>query len=136
MLKGITAGAALVLLMAGPASNMASILVIRKGLGKKTLWVYLLSITLGAIAFGLGVDYLLPREWFISHLVQTHACSHEAPAVFNIICSIVLCCLLLYALVMRFVPSGHKHEHDHEHEHGHGHECCHCCMGHGDEEGH
>jgi hypothetical protein len=140
MLKGITPGAALVLLMAGPASNMASILVIRKGLGKKTLWVYLLSITLGAIAFGLGVDYLLPREWFISHLVQTHACSHEAPAVFNIICSIVLCCLLLYALVMRFVPSGHKHEHDHghehEHDHGHGHKCCHCCMEHGDEEGH
>lgn len=115
MLKGITPGAALVLLMAGPASNMASILVIRKGLGKKTLWVYLLSITLGAIAFGLGVDYLLPREWFTSHLVQTHACCHATPALFNVICSVVLCCLLVYALVMRFVP-GHKHEHKHEHD--------------------
>lgn len=115
MLKGITPGAALVLLMAGPASNMASILVIRKGLGKKTLWVYLLSITLGAIAFGLGVDYLLPREWFTSHLVQTHACCHTTPALFNIICSVVLCCLLVYGLVMRFVP-GHKHEHEHEHD--------------------
>ena len=115
MLKGITPGAALVLLMAGPASNMASILVIRKGLGKKALWIYLLSITLGAIAFGLGVDYLLPREWFTSHLVQTHACCHEAPALFNIICSVVLCCLLVYALVMRFDP-GHKHEHEHEHD--------------------
>ena len=115
MLKGITPGAALVLLMAGPASNMASILVIRKGLGKKTLWVYLLSITLGAIVFGLGVDYLLPREWFTSHLVQTHDCCHTTPALFNIICSVVLCCLLVYALVMRFVP-GHKHEHEHEHD--------------------
>ena len=113
MLKGITPGAALVLLMAGPASNMASILVIRKGLGKKTLWVYLLSITLGAMAFGLGVDYLLPRAWFTSHLVQTHACCHTTPALFNIICSVVLCCLLVYALVMRFVP-GHKHDHEHE----------------------
>ena len=110
MLKGITPGAALVLLMAGPASNMASILVIRKGLGKKTLWVYLLSITLGAIAFGLGVDYLLPREWFTSHLVQTHACCHTTPALFNIICSVVLCCLLAYALVMRFVPNNKKHQ--------------------------
>ena len=61
MLKGITPGAALVLLMAGPASNMASILVIRKVLGRKTLWLYLLSITLGAFAFGLGVrDFLIP----------------------------------------------------------------------------
>ena len=118
MLKGITPGAALVLLMAGPASNMASILVIRKGLGKKTLWFYLLSITLGAIAFGLGVDYLMPREWFTSHLVQTHACCHETPALFNVICSIVLCCLLVYALIRRFAPGhkGHDHDHDHEHE--------------------
>lgn len=104
MLKGITPGAALVLLMAGPASNMASILVIRKVLGRKTLWLYLLSITLGAFAFGLGVDYLLPREWFTSHLVLTHACCHATPALFNVICSIVLGCLLVYALIMRFVP--------------------------------
>ena len=101
MLKGITPGAALVLLMAGPASNMASILVIRKVLGRKTLWLYLLSITLGAFAFGLGVDYLLPREWFTSHLVLTHACCHATPALFNVICSIVLGCLLVYALIMR-----------------------------------
>ena len=114
MLKGITPGAALVLLMAGPASNMASILVIRKGLGKKTLWLYLLSITFGAIAFGLGVDYLLPREWFTSHLVQSRACCHEAPGAFNVICSVVLCCLLVYALILRFFPSKHKHEHKHE----------------------
>lgn len=104
MLKGITPGAALVLLMAGPASNMASILVIRKVLGRKTLWLYLLSITLGAFAFGLGVDYLLPREWFTSHLVLTHACCHATPALLNVICSIVLGCLLVYALIMRFVP--------------------------------
>ncbi|MBO7499543.1 MAG: SO_0444 family Cu/Zn efflux transporter, partial [Bacteroidaceae bacterium] len=37
MLKGLTPGSALVLLMAGPAANMASILVIRHRLGMKTL---------------------------------------------------------------------------------------------------
>ena len=37
MMKGLTPGAGLVLLMAGPASNMASILVIRKVLGNRTL---------------------------------------------------------------------------------------------------
>lgn len=104
MLKGITPGAALVLLMAGPASNMASILVIRKVLGRKTLWLYLLSITLGAIAFGLCADHLLPRNWFTAHLVQTHACCHATPALFNVICSIVLGSLLVYALIKRFTP--------------------------------
>lgn len=108
MLKGITPGAALVLLMAGPASNMASILVIRKVMGRKTLWIYLLSITLGAILFGLGVDYLLPREWFTAHLVESHACCHNTPAVFNIVCSIILGGLLVYALIKRFVPKSQK----------------------------
>lgn len=64
MLKGLTPGAALVLLMAGPATNMAAILVIGKVLGRKTLLLYLGAIILGAIAFGLGIDTLLPARWF------------------------------------------------------------------------
>lgn len=64
MAKGLTPGAALVLLMAGPAVNSASMLVIGKVFGKRTLWLYILAIVIGAIAFGLGVDYLLPQEWF------------------------------------------------------------------------
>ncbi len=105
MLKGISPGAALVLLMAGPASNMASILVIRNVLGWKALWCYLLSITFGAVVFGLGVDYLLPRDWFTSHLVQSGICCHESPALFNILCSVVFGGLLVYALIKRFIPT-------------------------------
>ena len=44
MLKGMSPGAALVLLMAGPATNMAAILVIRKVMGAKTLITYLAAI--------------------------------------------------------------------------------------------
>lgn len=75
MLKGLSPGAALVLLMAGPATNMAAILVIGKVLGRKTLAVYLLSIVAGAVAFGLAVDTLLPAEWFAA---ASHGefCSH------------------------------------------------------------
>ena len=64
MAKGLTPGAALVLLMAGPAVNSASMLVIGKVFGRRTLTFYLLSIVIGAVAFGLGIDYLLPQEWF------------------------------------------------------------------------
>lgn len=64
MLKGLTPGAALVLLMAGPATNMAAILVIGKVLGRRTLLLYLGAIILGTIAFGLGIDTLLPARWF------------------------------------------------------------------------
>ncbi len=64
MLKGLSPGAAFVLLMAGPATNMASILIVRKVLERKTLILYLTSIIIGAIVFGLTIDYLLPAEWF------------------------------------------------------------------------
>jgi len=104
ILKGISPGAALVLLMAGPACNMASIMVIRNVLEKKTMWVYLFSIITGAIGFGLIIDYLLPAEWFTSSIIQTRVCCHEAPAIFNVICSVVLGLLLIYALITR-----HRH---------------------------
>ena len=53
--KGITPGAALVLLMAGPATSIASMLVVGKAFGKRTLAAYLVSIAFGAMFFGFVV---------------------------------------------------------------------------------
>lgn len=103
MLKGLSPGAALVLLMAGPAVNVASMLVVGKVMGRRTMTLYLLSIIAGAVAFGLGVDYLLPREWFTSPLIQITACCDEPMSYFNIACTVILLLLLVNALVRRFV---------------------------------
>lgn len=64
MLKGLSPGAALVFLMAGPATNVATITVLRKSMGKQAMWSYLVSITVGAILFGAFINYFLPAEWF------------------------------------------------------------------------
>ena len=97
MLKGLTPGAALVLLMAGPASNAASIFVIRKELGWRTLLVYLSSLVLGAVVFGLAIDLLLPEAWFTQALHLTdHGCE-EGPGLFSIVSTLVLALLLLNA---------------------------------------
>jgi len=47
LLKGISPGALLVFLMAGPATNAAAITVIGQNLGKKTLAIYLTSLIVG-----------------------------------------------------------------------------------------
>lgn len=112
MIKGLTPGAGLVMLMAGPASNVASILVIRKVLGRRTQLIYLASIIAGAVAFGLAIDHLLPREWFISSLVHTDACCHEETSLFSWICTGVLALLLVNALLVQ--PHLHKHRHEPE----------------------
>jgi uncharacterized membrane protein YraQ (UPF0718 family)/copper chaperone CopZ len=64
MMKGLSPGAALVLLMAGPATNAATITMIGKVLGKRTLFSYLGAIITGALLSGLFIDYFLPPEWF------------------------------------------------------------------------
>jgi hypothetical protein len=124
MMKGLTPGAALVMLMAGPACNVASILVVNKVLGKKTLLLYLVAIIGGSILFGFGIDYLLPREWFTDHLSNTHACCHDVASWFEWLCTGVLVLLLLNVLRMRLMhKSACSCGHEHGHEHGHH---CHC----------
>lgn len=98
MLKGLTPGAALVLLMAGPAANMASILVIRQRMGARTLVAYLAAIVAGAVLAGFGIDYLLPREWFTDNLVQLES-GTEIATWFEWTCSALLVLLLGYALL-------------------------------------
>ena len=98
MMKGLTPGAALVLLMAGPACNMASILVINKTLGRKSLVLYLLSIITMAILWGHVVDYLLPAEWFQMALSVGRCCIEESTSWLNWSSTIVLGLLLLNAL--------------------------------------
>lgn len=100
MLKGLSPGAALVLLMAGPATNMASIMVIGKVLGRRTLVIYLASIIVGAIGFGTIVDTLLPAEWFSVSGGHVSACCHgEELPVWKIVSAAVLAVLLIAAFV-------------------------------------
>ena len=58
MLSGVSAGAAFVFLSAGPATNTVTIGVVKKMLGTKSLLIYLGSIIIGSILFGLGLDYI------------------------------------------------------------------------------
>ena len=111
MLKGLTPGAALVLLMAGPASNAASILVVGKVLGKRSMLIYLAAIITGAVLFGFGIDYLLPREWFTAPVAQYAACHDGGISPFSYICTSLLLVLLIHALFF-------AHHHHHEEEQG------------------
>ena len=56
ILKGVSPGAALVFLLAGPATNIASLTVLTGVLGKRATAIYLTSIAVCAVLFGLIVD--------------------------------------------------------------------------------
>ncbi|MGN0213388.1 MAG: SO_0444 family Cu/Zn efflux transporter [Muribaculaceae bacterium] len=105
MLKGLSPGAAFVLLMAGPAANFASVLVVRRSFGSKATWAYLASIIGGAVAFGLVIDYVLPAQWFVPSLSgYTVGCEH-CVSWFNSVCSIVLLALMVYSAIDTVIKS-------------------------------
>lgn len=54
--KGLDPGSALILLLAGPATNIATIAVVRGFLGRRVLYVYLGSIALMSLLFGFGLN--------------------------------------------------------------------------------
>jgi len=101
MMKGLSPGAALVMLMAGPAVNFASILVVHKSMGRRFTSIYLMTIVGFAVLFGLllnatGLDF--------SVVVQDVCCVDETalPSTFKMICATVLTILIIFALMMKF----------------------------------
>jgi len=101
MMKGLSPGAALVMLMAGPAVNMASILVVHKSMGRRFTSVYLMTIVGFAILFGL----LLNATGWDFTITNQHVCCMNTsvlPSPFKLICATVLTVLIIFALMMKF----------------------------------
>ena len=75
LLKGINPGAILIFLLAGPASNAATMLTIKKELGTKSLLIYLLGIASVALLSGYILNFILEGDEKIVSLalVSNHA---------------------------------------------------------------
>jgi uncharacterized membrane protein YraQ (UPF0718 family) len=114
MMKGLSPGAALVMLMAGPAVNIASILVVRKSMGSRFTWIYLLTIVVFSILFGLLINALGIKSIGMTEGCGMHSacCASEAasPSVFQIICSSLLVLFIINALTMKFLSKFKKQE--------------------------
>ena len=102
MMKGMSPGTALVLLMAGPAANIASMMVIGKVLGKKTFIIYLITLVIGAIGCGLIMDNFLPAGWFdVSNFGMAAHNHHGGFYYFKVVCSFILFALLANSILFK-----------------------------------
>lgn len=91
MMKGLSPGCALVMLMAGPAANVASMLVVGRAMGKRAAAVYLASIVAGAMGFGLLIDYLPGmQELFTNAMPECMKCHHSDVSWLNAVCSVII----------------------------------------------
>lgn len=89
------------MLMAGPAVNLASILVVRKAMGRRFTWIYILTIVVFSILFGLLLNTVSPNVVPVSHSNLSHSGAMTTPNTFKLICAIVLTLLIIFALTMK-----------------------------------
>ncbi|MDH5465632.1 MAG: permease, partial [Thiovulaceae bacterium] len=92
---------AFVFLTAGPATNTVTIGVVKKMLGMRSLIIYLATIALGSIVFGLLLDTLF--SWMsidIADLIHIH----EEASLLDIASSYILWGFILYFFIKIFLP--------------------------------
>ena len=90
-MKGFSMGALIVFLMSGPATNVATISVAIKQLGKKTTIIYISSIVICSMAAGIIFDNLFPGLRVEDALVPT---MNMLPYEVKIISAIILLMIL------------------------------------------
>lgn len=101
ILKGVSPGAALVFLLAGPATNMAAVAVVLRTLGLRSTTIYLVSIAGCALLCGVLVD-----AFYAAFDLSARAVAGEAagaiPAWLALACAIVLLGLTLYSCWQKY----------------------------------
>ncbi|MBX7153220.1 SO_0444 family Cu/Zn efflux transporter [bacterium] len=109
IMKGLSPGAALVFLLAGPATNMATMSVVNKVLGRRSLWSYVISIALVALLMGFVLNRIYD-VFDISIQMQLGKAEALIPDWLKYISMIIFIPLLLWGL---------KHELKHRFFHKH-----------------
>jgi uncharacterized membrane protein YraQ (UPF0718 family) len=120
--KGISPGAAIAFLLAGPVTNATTFGVLSRLHGRRTAILFVVTLVTACGAAGLFTDYL--SAGFLAHAAQAAGGGKEHGFVAWFSLSILA--LLAIASLLRQGPRGLAVEvvGSHEHSHGHhGHEC-------------
>jgi len=108
LLSGVSPGAVLVFMLAGPATNVATLGIVAKELGKRAIVAYLVGVIGVAVLFGLLTDYLVEHYGIVvAPMLGEH---HEIlPEWFMYMTSFVLAGLLLRLVWKHFSQPKHVH---------------------------
>jgi uncharacterized protein len=99
-LKGLSPGAALVFLLAGPATNAATITVVARLLGKQVAVVYVTVIAVCALVMGMAVNVLY--GWLAKDIsAWTTEIHHSEGGLFSTLAAIALLALIARAVARR-----------------------------------
>ncbi|MDD9303371.1 MAG: permease [Desulfobacter sp.] len=109
ILKGLNPGAALVFLLAGPATNAATMNIIKNLFNTRALIIYLSMIAVCSLAMGMMIDWIYTLMNINPQAIVGQA-SELVPYSVQISAAMILAGLILYN---RFAGKGQGHEHEH-----------------------
>ena len=100
LLKGASPGAVLVFLLAGPATNMTTILMVYKFLGKRALAIYLGSIAICSLGFGALLNSIYAQSNIDIRQTIGQA-AHCVDTTWQVASAVILVVLMMYALAKK-----------------------------------
>ena len=112
MLKGISPGAAFVFLFAGPVTNIASIMILKRSLGTKLLSLYLVIVSTLAIVFGLLLDFLFVTFDLSVKLIPI-ASRGELYTWHQYLIAFIMFIIIFRLLFNQYGPKKKVHDHTH-----------------------
>ncbi|HAY94791.1 MAG TPA: permease [Shewanella sp.] len=102
LLAGVSPGAVLVFMMAGPATNIATLGIVAKELGKRALWGYLGGVIGVALVAGMLVNYLVNTFGFV--VMPQIGEEHQMLPQWLVATSGILLALLMAKVVFEKIP--------------------------------
>ncbi len=99
VMKGMSPGAALIFLIAGPATNTATIAFIAGRMGKKTVIIYLITIIIVSVFFAFLFDMIASHYGF--DFSRAHSHSAIFPNYLKLISAIALLALIIRPYLKR-----------------------------------
>lgn len=108
LLAGLSPGAVLVFMLAGPATNIATLGVVIKELGKRALYAYLTGVLGVAFVAGLVVNYVVER--FNIQVMPQIGEHHELLPEWIVASSGLLLGFLMLRVLWQKLPFANKHK--------------------------
>ena len=126
--KGVSPGAALAFLLAGPATNITTFGVLAQMHSRRVAFVFAWTMAMVAIAIGIGLNLIMDGGG--AELGLHESAEHE-PGWFPKLCLLGLTVVFLVSILRQgprefvgqvIAPFKDHHDHDHDHGHDHGHD--------------
>lgn len=112
VLKGMSPGAALVFLLAGPATNAVTITVVSRELGKGAAVIYVITIAAMSVLMGMLLDGIWPGIGGLAPHMHAHA--KFVPHWLEIASAMLLASLILIVAVHGFIGGCRRCKEDHD----------------------